>query len=73
MILETGIALGINRPLLLLTDQDVSVPFDLQSLRRVTTKLNEKRAIAGVLAEYLSDLTTGVRPRKPKPAESSRR
>jgi hypothetical protein len=67
-VFEAGLALGTGRPLLILAESDVNVPFELQHLNYVRTSLRDNQALGDVLNVYLPRiLQRGPARRTPHP------
>ena len=72
-IFEAGIALGKGRPVLILADPDVDIPFELGQLDYVRTSLGDKQALGGILDAALPGLLErGPRRRAPRRPPSKR-
>jgi hypothetical protein len=76
VVFETGIALGADRPLLILAGPDVDVPFELQHLLHVRTPLGDVQVLRDLLKAYLPRLlkraTVKRSPRQPTPKALNR-
>jgi nucleoside 2-deoxyribosyltransferase len=53
VIFEIGFALGLKRPVLVLTEPEVKVPFELRNLAQATVRLNDKRALGKAVEALL--------------------
>jgi hypothetical protein len=53
VVFEAGVALGVGRPLLILAEPEVDVPFELQHLLYVRAALGDSRGLSDLLKTYI--------------------
>jgi len=68
VLFEAGLALGRGRPVLILAESDVEVPFELGQLTYVRTSLSDKQALAEVVDASIPGLLTRTASRRKLPA-----